>query len=58
MTTCLGKNCFTMRVFRERSCFCVCSSFPLGFEGGMWDLIVLGRDRWFSFYFECQNIAG
>ena len=31
------------------------SSFPLGFEGGMWDLIVLGRDHWFSF---TQNIAG
>ena len=22
-------------------CVCVCASFPFGFEGGMWDLIVL-----------------
>ena len=30
----------------------VCSSFPVGFEGGMWDLIILIMpDNCFSIYF-------
>ena len=44
MTTCLGKRCsfsFTVHVFRERLSACVCASFPFGFDGRMWDLIVL-----------------
>ena len=35
---------FTVGVFREHiinECVCVCASFPFGFEGGMWHLIVL-----------------
>ena len=28
----------------------MCSSFPLGFEGGMWDLIVLVPDHCLSFF--------
>ena len=32
---------FTVRVFRECLSVCVCASFPFGFKGGMWDLIVL-----------------
>ena len=41
---------FFLRVFRERLfffvcvCVCVCPSFPFGFEGGTWDLIVLIPD--------------
>ena len=30
-----------MRVLRGRLSVCECASFPLGFEGGMWDLIAL-----------------
>ena len=30
---------------------CVCASFPFGFEGGMWDLIVLIPDNCLSIYF-------
>ena len=44
MTTGLEKKMF----FRFTVCFsltfinlCVCSSFPFGFEGGMWDLICI-----------------
>ena len=28
-----------------RACVCVCASFLFGFEGGMWDLIVIVPDR-------------
>ena len=47
MTTCLGKSYsfgFTVRVFHRRVSICVCSSFPFGFEGRMWDLVVLIPD--------------
>ena len=27
--------CFTVRVYRERLSFCVCSTFSINFEGGM-----------------------
>ena len=41
-----------MRVFRERlSILCVCPSFHFGFDGGMWDLIVLIPDYCLSVYF-------
>ena len=30
--------------------FCVCSSFPFGIEGRMWDVIVLIPDHWLSIY--------
>ena len=32
---------FTLSGCRKRLSFPVCFSFPFGFEGGMWDLIVL-----------------
>ena len=41
-----------MRVFRDRLSAWVCSSFPFGFESGMWDLIVLISDHCLSIYFE------
>ena len=44
---------FTIRVFRERLSVCVCASFPFGFEGGMWELIVLVPGHYFPFYFAC-----
>ena len=40
-----------MRVFRECLSVCVSAALPLGFEGMIWDLIVLVRDHWFSLYF-------
>ena len=42
---------FTVRVFRERISTWVCASFPFGFNGGMWNLIVLVPDYCLSFYF-------
>ena len=48
-----GKELFirlTVRVFRERLSICVCASFPFGFEGWMWDLIVLVPDHCLSSY--------
>ena len=55
MTTCLGKGCsfvfFSARGFRKLlSCY-VFSSFPFGFEGRIWDLIVSVPDRCLSCYF-------
>ena len=43
---------FTVRVFRERLSVCVSSSFPFGFEGGMWDLILFISDHCLSIYFK------
>ena len=34
-----------MRVFRAHILICVCASFPFGFEGRMWDVIVLIPDH-------------
>ena len=44
-----------MRVFRERLSVCLFASFPYGFEGGMWDLIVFIPDDRLSFYFDSFN---
>ena len=41
-----------MCVFHERFSVCVSPSFPLGFEGGMWDLIVFVPDFCLYFYFD------
>ena len=53
MTTCLGKSCSfgILCVFRKRLSIFVCLSFPFGFEGGMWDLIILIPDHCLSIYF-------
>ena len=40
---------FTVHVFRERLSICVCPSFPFGFEGGMWDVLI--PDHCLSIYF-------
>ena len=60
MTTCLGKSCsfgllcesfvnvFQMYVF---------ISFPFGFGGGMWDLIILISDHCISIYFTSYHTA-
>ena len=50
MTTCLRKSCSFVRIFRERLSVCMCASFLCGFEGGMWDLIVLIPDYCLSIY--------
>ena len=44
---------FTFRV--QLSIFCVYLSFPFGFEGGMWGLIVLIPDHCLSTYFKYQD---
>ena len=36
--------------------FCVCSSFPFGIEGRIWDVIVLVSDYCLSIYFETYKI--
>ena len=44
----LGKELFirfTVHAFRELLSIYVCTSFPFGFEGGMWDLIVIIPDH-------------
>ena len=47
---CTGKSCsFGFRCMRVYQC--VNSHFPIGFGGGMWDLIVLVPDHCLSFYF-------
>ena len=47
-----------MRVLRGRLSVCECASFPLGFEGGMWDLIALVPDHCRSLYFQLFCING
>ena len=39
-----------MPVFPERLLICVRASFPFGFDGGMWDLIVLVSDHCLFFF--------
>ena len=39
-----------MRVFRVPLSISVCASFPFGFEGGIWDLIVYVPDHCLYFY--------
>ena len=41
-----------MRVFRERLSIFAMPIFPFGFEGGMWDLIVIIPDHCLSIYFD------
>ena len=53
MTTCPGKS-FSIglpRAFRNLLSIHVFSSFPFGFEGRTWDLIVSAPDHCLSFYF-------
>ena len=59
MIICLGKSCS----FGLCSCisgtfinFCVCPSFPFGFEEGMWGLIVLIPDHCLSIHFVHDKI--
>ena len=54
MATCFGKRCsfrFSMRAFYKRLSVCMCASFPHSFEGWVWDLIILVRDRCLFYYF-------
>ena len=41
---------FNVGVFRGHWSVCVYASFPFGFEGGMWDLVVLLSDHCLSIY--------
>ena len=49
MTTCLGKSCtfgtLCLSFVNVYQFVCEYLSFPFGFEGGMWDLIVLIPDH-------------
>ena len=54
MTTCLGKRCsfgLLCVSFVNFINFRVCPSFPFGFEGGMWDVIVIIPALCLSIYF-------
>ena len=54
MTICLGKSCsFGLPRVPFVNCFSIYafSYFPFGFEGRMWDLIVLVPDHCLTFYF-------
>ena len=42
---------FALRVWHGGMSVCECASFHFGFEGGMWDLIVLVLDHCHYFYF-------
>ena len=57
MTTCFEKELFirlSVCVLRGRFSVCETASFPFGFEGGMWDWIVLVPDHYLRFtYFIC-----
>ena len=46
---------FTLCVFCERLSISVSHSFPFGFEGGMWDLIVSIPGHCLSIYFSSQS---
>ena len=56
MTTCLGKS--SSFGFRKLLSIYVFSSFPFGFEGRMWDLIVSVPDHCLSFYMAYQSSCG
>ena len=47
MSTCSG---FSVRVLREHLSIGECASFPIDFEEGMWDLIILNPDYYLSFF--------
>ena len=55
ITICLGKSCSfglpCVSFVNVYQFVCVCASFPFGFEGGVWDLIVVVPDHCLSFYF-------
>ena len=59
MTTCLGKSClfsvYCACLLRTFMNLFVCASFPFGFEGGMWYLIVLIPDRCLYIYFKYRS---
>ena len=46
-----------VRVFRGPLSNFVCTSFPFGIGGEMWDVIVLITDHCLSFYFSCSGIS-
>ena len=45
---------FTTSAFRKLPSINVFSYFPFGFEGRMWDLIILVPDHCLTFYFTCM----
>ena len=47
---------FTASAFRKLLSIVVFSSFPFGFEGSIWDLIVSVPDHCLSFYFNTKAI--
>ena len=49
MTICLGELFIQFTVRVSRLSICLCASFPFGFEGGMWVMIVLLPDHCPSF---------
>ena len=59
MTTCLGKSCsFDLLCGSFVNVYqFVCMLLSLfGFEGGMWDLILLVPDQYLSFHFDEEQV--
>ena len=48
---------FTVHVFHESLSVCMSASFPFGFEGGMWDLILLVPDYCLSTNFSLTQLS-
>ena len=55
MTTCLGKSCSFGLLWVSFVNVYQFASFPYGFEGGVWDLIIFIPDHRLSFYFDPFN---
>ena len=51
MTTCLGMSHSVSLLCVSFVSVCVWPSFSFGFEGGMWDVIILVSDHCLSFHF-------
>ena len=54
--SCLGKSCLLgiLCIYYVHAC----ALFPFGFEGWVWELIVLVLDHCLSFYFLYQSSCG
>ena len=59
MTTSSGKSYSFSKPCMSfvKDCQFVCASFPFGFQGGKWDLIVLTPDHCLSVYFLSHGVA-
>ena len=52
MTICLGKSCPFSQPFVNVCYVFMSSSFPFGFEDGLWNVIALTTEYWLSPYLD------